>query len=97
MVTATAAGLRRGEYELEVFAHDLLALLEQLDQETDHRGALRLEASPLCVPKPLSEHSVAKALVLVDTTPRMEAAGVTRILRWMLDGLEGFASLEEAA
>jgi pimeloyl-ACP methyl ester carboxylesterase len=35
--------------------------------------------------------------VLVDTTPRMEAAGVTRILKWMLDGLDGFASLEEAA
>jgi len=35
--------------------------------------------------------------VLVDTTPRMEAAGVTRILKWMLDGLEGFGSLEEAA
>jgi pimeloyl-ACP methyl ester carboxylesterase len=84
------------EYELEVFAHDLLALLEQLNQKPIIVGAslggisaLRAEA--------LSEEHVAKALVLVDTTPRMEAAGVTRILRWMLDGLEGFASLQDAA
>jgi pimeloyl-ACP methyl ester carboxylesterase len=27
----------------------------------------------------------------------MEAAGVTRILNWMLDGLDGFDSLEDAA
>jgi len=86
----------KGEYELEVFAHDLLALLEQLNQKPIIVGAslggisaLRAEA--------LSEEHVAKALVLVDTTPRMEAAGVTRILRWMLDGLEGFASLQDAA
>jgi len=85
-----------GEYKLEIFAHDLLALLEQLDQKPIIVGAslggiaaLRAEA--------LSEEPVAKALVLVDTTPRMEAAGVTRILRWMLGGLEGFASLQEAA
>jgi non-heme chloroperoxidase len=85
-----------GGYELEVFAKDLLAVLHQLDQKPIIVGAslggiaaLRAEA--------LSKEPVAKALVLVDTTPRMEAAGVTRILRWMLDGLDGFTSLEEAA
>ena len=85
-----------GGYTLDVFANDLLALLERLDQTPIIVGAslggisaLRAEA--------LSEASIAKALVLVDTTPRMEAAGVTRILKWMLDGLDGFASLEEAA
>lgn len=85
-----------GGYTLDVFATDLLALLEQLDQKPIIVGAslggisaLRAEA--------LSEESVASALVLVDTTPRMEKAGVTRILNWMLEGLDGFASLEEAA
>ncbi|MFW2387582.1 MAG: alpha/beta fold hydrolase [Polyangiales bacterium] len=85
-----------GGYKLEVFARDLLALLEQLDEKPIIVGAslggiaaLRAEA--------ISQTSVAKALVLVDTTPRMETAGVTRILRWMLDGLDGFASLDEAA
>lgn len=85
-----------GGYTLDVFARDVLALLRQLDEKPIIVGAslggisaLRAEA--------LSDEPVAKALVLVDTTPRMEAAGVTRILRWMLDGLDGFASLEEAA
>jgi pimeloyl-ACP methyl ester carboxylesterase len=85
-----------GGYTLDVFATDLLALLKHFDQRPIIVGAslggisaLRAEA--------LSEEPVAKALVLVDTTPRMEAAGVTRILKWMLDGLDGFASLEEAA
>jgi pimeloyl-ACP methyl ester carboxylesterase len=85
-----------GCYTLEVFARDLLAVLDQLDEKPIIVGAslggiatLRAEA--------ISDTPVAKALVLVDTTPRMERAGVTRILRWMLDGLDGFASLEEAA
>ena len=73
-----------GGYTLDVFATDLLALLKHFDQRPIIVGAslggisaLRAEA--------LSEEPVAKALVLVDTTPRMEAAGVTRILKWMLD------------
>ena len=85
-----------GNYSLDVFAGDLLALLEHFDQKPIIVGAslggicaLRAEA--------LSETPMAKALVLVDTTPRMEAAGVTRILNWMLDGLDGFDSLEDAA
>ena len=85
-----------GGYTLDVFANDLLALLEQLDEKPILVGAslggvasLRAEA--------LSEETVSKALVLVDTTPRMEAAGVSRILQWMLDGLDGFASLDDAA
>ena len=85
-----------GNYSLDVFATDLLALLKHFDQKPIIVGAslggisaLRAEA--------LSEESVAKALVLVDTTPRMEAAGVARILNWMLDGLDGFDSLEDAA
>ncbi len=87
---------KEGNYSLDVFATDLLALLEHFDQKPIIVGAslggicaLRAEA--------LSTESVAKALVLVDTTPRMEAAGVTRILNWMLDGLDGFDSLEDAA
>ena len=85
-----------GGYTLEVFAQDLLRLLKHFEQKPIIVGAslggisaLRAEA--------LSEESVAKALVLVDTTPRMEEAGVTRILKWMLDGLDGFDSLEDAA
>jgi pimeloyl-ACP methyl ester carboxylesterase len=85
-----------GGYTLDVFARDMLALLEHFDQEPIIVGASLGGVSALRA-EALSKDPVAKALVLVDTTPRMEAAGVTRILKWMLDGLEGFASLEEAA
>ena len=40
---------------------------------------------------------VARALVLVDVTPKLEAAGVARIGEFMRSGFDGFASLEEAA
>lgn len=41
--------------------------------------------------------NVARALVLVDVTPKIEAKGVERIGEFMRSGLDGFASLEEAA
>jgi pimeloyl-ACP methyl ester carboxylesterase len=40
---------------------------------------------------------IASALVLVDVAPRLEPAGVARIGAFMLDHLDGFASLEEVA
>ena len=85
-----------GGYTLDVFAGDLLGLLEHFDQTPIIVGASLGGISALRA-QALSEEPVAKALVLVDTTPRMEAAGVTRILEWMLDGLDGFDSLEDAA
>ena len=85
-----------GGYTLDVFANDLLQLLEHFDQQPIIVGASLGGVSALRA-EALSEEPVAKALVLVDTTPRMEVAGVTRVLNWMLDGLDGFGSLEEAA
>lgn len=40
---------------------------------------------------------VARALVLVDVTPKVEAKGVQRIGEFMRSGLDGFADLEAAA
>ncbi|MCT1516605.1 alpha/beta fold hydrolase [Dietzia cercidiphylli] len=40
---------------------------------------------------------VARALVLVDVTPKIEAKGVQRIGEFMRSGLDGFADLEAAA
>lgn len=85
-----------GGYTLDVFARDLLQLLQHFDQEPIIVGASLGGVSALRA-EALSDEPVAKALVLVDTTPRMEIAGMTRILKWMLDGLDGFATLEEAA
>jgi pimeloyl-ACP methyl ester carboxylesterase len=44
-----------------------------------------------------AEHAAFRALVLVDITPRWEAAGVERILVFMRAHPEGFASVDEAA
>lgn len=44
-----------------------------------------------------AEHAVFRALVLVDITPRWEAAGVERILTFMRANPEGFDSLDAAA
>jgi pimeloyl-ACP methyl ester carboxylesterase len=41
--------------------------------------------------------SIASALVLVDVAPRLEQAGVARIGAFMLDHLDGFASLDDVA
>jgi pimeloyl-ACP methyl ester carboxylesterase len=85
-----------GGYTLEVFAQDLLALREHFEEPPIIVGASLGGVSALKA-EAISDSPVAKGLVLVDTTPRMSASGVTRILNWMLDGLDGFASLEEAA
>ena len=44
-----------------------------------------------------SQAALLAAVVLVDVTPRLEPVGVMRILSFMTDRPEGFASLEEAA
>ncbi|MBW1876703.1 MAG: alpha/beta hydrolase, partial [Deltaproteobacteria bacterium] len=43
------------------------------------------------------EESVAKGVILVDVTPRLETDGVARIIGFMKGGTAGFASLDEAA
>ena len=45
----------------------------------------------------LSDTQLYSAVVLVDITPRMEPAGVERIVGFMLAHPDGFAALEEAA
>jgi len=44
-----------------------------------------------------AQHAPFRALVLVDITPRWEAAGVERILTFMRAHPQGFASVDEAA
>ena len=54
-------------------------------------------ASLLAVGEAPADDAVASALVLVDVAPRIEQQGVDRIRAFMRQGLDGFASLEEAA
>ena len=44
-----------------------------------------------------SDRTVSSGLVLVDITPNSNPEGIERIRRFMQSGLDGFATLEDAA
>lgn len=88
--------LADGAYQLGQFVADLLAVGESLGERpvmVGHSmgGLLAMVAAGEVRPAPF------RALVLVDITPRWEASGVARILGFMREHLDGFASLEDAA
>ena len=85
-----------GAYHLEQFVTDLVAIAESFGEPpvmVGHSmgGLLAMVAAGEVRPAPF------RALVLVDITPRWEASGVARILGFMREHLDGFASLEGAA
>lgn len=84
-----------GAYHLEQFIADLLTVRDSLNEPpvmVGHSmgGLLAMVAAGEVRPAPFG------ALVLVDITPRWEASGVARILGFMREHLDGFASLEDA-
>ncbi len=85
-----------GNYVLEQFVDDLLIVAGSLGRSpvlvgASMGGLLGLVAAGEIRPDPF------RALVLVDITPRWEAAGVERMLGFMRAHPQGFASLDEAA
>ncbi|MGH8124249.1 MAG: alpha/beta fold hydrolase [Rhodanobacteraceae bacterium] len=85
-----------GDYELKQFVDDLLVVARSLGAPpvlvgASMGGLLGLAAAGETRPDPF------RALVLVDITPRWEAAGVERMLGFMRAHPQGFASLDEAA
>jgi pimeloyl-ACP methyl ester carboxylesterase len=88
--------VKDGRYVLEQFVGDLLAVARSLESPpvlvgASMGGLLSLVAAGEIRPDPF------RALVLVDITPRWEAAGVERMLGFMRAHPQGFASLDEAA
>jgi len=84
------------DYTLDAYVADLRAVLAQLDRPAALVGAsLGGVASLLAAGEPPA--APCSALVLVDITPRIDAAGRERIGRFMNSHREGFASIEEAA
>lgn len=88
--------VKDGRYELEQFVDDLLVVARSLEAPpvlvgASMGGLLGLVAAGETRPAPF------RALVLVDITPRWEAAGVERMLGFMRANPLGFASLDEAA
>jgi pimeloyl-ACP methyl ester carboxylesterase len=85
-----------GDYGMTAFAGDIRAVVNALPQPAVLVGAsLGGLASLIVVGE--SPEPVASALVLVDVTPSVERDGAIRIRGFMLEGMEGFGSLEEAA
>jgi non-heme chloroperoxidase len=85
-----------GAYGIEDFVGDLVAVARSLPAPPAVVGA-SLGGMTALLAEGEAEASLLSALVLVDVTPRLETAGVTRIIDFMTSRPEGFESLDEAA
>ena len=92
-----------GDYSLDAFAADV-RVVARASGRAHHRAPALVGASLggissliAIADDPAGAEPVASALVLVDVAPRLEPACVARIGAFMLDHLDGFASLEEVA
>ncbi|MEO7917150.1 MAG: alpha/beta hydrolase [Dokdonella sp.] len=84
-------------YDLDQFRDDLLDIVARLDRKPVLVGASMGGLTGLIAEGEHKGDSIFKALVLVDVTPRWEAAGVERIIDFMRSNPDGFASVEDAA
>jgi pimeloyl-ACP methyl ester carboxylesterase len=86
-----------GDYSLDAFAGDVLAIAAEMPQLPVFVGAsLGGVASMTAIGE--SATPIARALVLVDVAPTIEPSGAQRIGAFMSANLEtGFASLDEVA
>lgn len=84
------------DYEFEHFADDLHAVIGSFQQRPVVVGA-SLGGLAALVAQGRSTEQLYRGLVLVDVTPRMELAGVQRIMGFMSAHPDGFASLDEAS
>jgi pimeloyl-ACP methyl ester carboxylesterase len=87
-----------GDYTLDAFAGDILAIRRQLDAPPALVGASLGGISALAAIGEHADEDVARALVLVDVAPRIEEQGRMRIGAFMAEHMtDGFGSLEEVA
>lgn len=85
-----------GHYEMEDLAADLTVVLQRFDRPPAVVGA-SMGGMTALMAQGGSTEQLFSAVVLVDVTPRMEMAGVTRIMSFMTANPDGFASLDDAA
>jgi pimeloyl-ACP methyl ester carboxylesterase len=87
-----------GDYSLDAFADDVLALTSAVPRPPVLVGAsLGGLASLTAVAEAPVQQDVARAIVLVDVAHQVEVDGRNRIGAFMTGNIDGFASLEEAA
>jgi non-heme chloroperoxidase len=85
-----------GDYSIEAMVGDLRAVAATLPSPPAVVGASLGGLTALCA-EGESTAPLARAIVLVDITPRVQPEGVERILAFMTGNSDGFASIEEAA
>jgi pimeloyl-ACP methyl ester carboxylesterase len=90
-----------GSYGFDDFAQDLVAVTDEIARRYGRRPVL-IGASLGGIAGLLSggeaDRSIVSALVLVDVTPHMDPAGLSRILAFMGEHLDaGFATINDAA
>jgi len=96
-----------GDYSADALVDDLERVVRSLDSSLARGTTARFDALPVLIGASMGgltallaegeRGPLARSLVLVDVVPRVERAGVERILRFMTQHLDGFASLEEVA
>jgi pimeloyl-ACP methyl ester carboxylesterase len=84
-----------GNYGFRALAGDLRAVIAQIGEKPVIVGASMGGLTSIIAEGETG--NVARALVLVDITPRVEPAGVERIQKFMLSAPNGFDTLEEVA
>ncbi|MEM7137565.1 MAG: alpha/beta hydrolase [Myxococcota bacterium] len=87
---------RDGDYSLEAFVRDLLGVIDRLGRPPVLVGA-SLGGMTALTAEARGPESIARGIVLVDITPRVETDGVLRILDFMKGSSDGFATIDEAA
>jgi non-heme chloroperoxidase len=85
-----------GDYRLEAFVDDVLAVIAELGVRPALVGASLGGLTSLLLEGEMAPGS-AGAIVLVDVVPRVEPDGADRIHAFMTGNPDGFADLEEAA
>jgi pimeloyl-ACP methyl ester carboxylesterase len=85
-----------GDYSVDGFAGDLAEVIAQLEAPPVLVGASLGGICAILV-EGAAPSPVARAIVLVDVTPRLEIPGVQRIIQFMAARPDGFADLDEVA
>ncbi len=85
-----------GDYTIDAFARDLRAIAATFPRKPAVVGA-SLGGLATLVAQGEGDDPPASAVVLVDIAPRVDQAGVGRIIGFMTGNPDGFASLEDAA
>ena len=84
-----------GDYGIDALVADLTSIIAELGEKPVLVGASMGGMTSLIGQG--ENPDLARGLVLVDIAPKVETSGTAEIMAFMRSGLEGFASLDEAA